>query len=1066
MSRPLRISALLFGSGMTALIYQVAWMRELRLVFGFSTAASAAVVAIFMGGLGIGGWLLGRRADIVPRPLAFYGWLEVAVALSAAVTPALLWLVRAAYIAVGGSLRLGIAGGSIVRLLLSAIVLAAPTVLMGGTLPAATRAAETEEDAGRRYLALLYGSNTLGAVAGTLISTFYLLERLGTRETLWAACLVNVAVGLAAVVIARQPPLSSRGTGSDRGTFSTEPRDTEFGPARQETEPAKKSASKQRRADRRAGIVPTTPEPPVAAVAATVAVPERFVLGAAAITGFVFTLMELVWYRMLGPLLGGSTYTFGLILAVALFGIGAGSLARARSKRPGTLAGFAATCAIEALVLAVPYGLGDSVAILAARLRPEGAFTFGQLVSGWTVVAGLVVFPAAFVSGYQFPVLISLLGRGREKVGTQVGLAYAWNTAGAIVGSLAGGFGLLPLLSATGTWIFVTVLLSVLALASVAVSRSRGESGPKALWVPLAGAAAGVALLFTAGPTAAWRHSPIGAGRVNLSKASPNRIEEWLRDQRRRTFWEKDGVESSVAMTTTSGGLAFVVNGKIDGNTRTDAPTQVMGGLIGAAVHPGPRSALVIGLGTGSTAGWLASVPSIERVDVVELEPAILKVAERSAPVNRNVLANPKVKVTIRDAREYLLTSKDRYDLIFSEPSNPYRAGISSLFTADFYAAARDRLAPGGIFLQWLQSYEVVPETVRSVYATLQTAFPVIESWFSRDRDLILAASAASITYDADGLRARLAGEPFRSAMLDAWTTEGLEGFLSHYVARSSMVPALLAAGPAPKNTDDKNIIEFAFARSLGSQAAFDLDSARSLARKRHEDAPPLAKGSADWGLVRRLRISTITADGVAPRERPDMTAEEIRQCRAQKAFLEGHPENALDLWREKPWEPVGPVELAVISQALAFAGDESSAGYIGRLSASRPVDALILLGELRWRQGRFPEAADLYEKALTRYREDPWALLPVVNRSFTIVADLAGRDRAFAGKMDAALSQPFAVQLLNEERLQTRYKVATFLDQSKLEDAIAALEPYVPWRKGLLSRRARLYETTRNPLA
>ena len=248
-------------------------------------------------------------------------------------------------------------------------------------------------------------------------------------------------------------------------------------------------------------------------------------------------------------------------------------------------------------------------------------------MSGWTVVAALVVLPAAFVAGLQFPLLISLLGRGREKVGAHVGLAYAWNTAGAIVGSLAGGFGLLPILSATGTWVFVTLLLSALALAALAVSRGRREETRVRWWLPLGAAAAGVALVSMTGPTAAWRHSPIGAGRVNLSKASPNRVQEWLRDQRRRIFWEADGVESSVAMTTTGGGLAFVVNGKIDGNTRTDAPTQVMSGLIGAALHGEPRRALVIGLGTGSTAGWLAEVPSIERVDVVELEPAILHVA-------------------------------------------------------------------------------------------------------------------------------------------------------------------------------------------------------------------------------------------------------------------------------------------------------------------------------------------------------------------------------------------------------------------------------------------------------
>src|SRR5262245_17543525 len=286
-SRPLRIALLLFGSGMTALIYQVAWMRELRLVFGFSTAASAAVVAIFMGGLGLGGWILGRRADLATRPLAFYGWLEIAVAASAAVTPGLLWLVRAAYIAVGGSVRLGIAGGTVARLLLSAIVLAVPTVLMGGTLPAATRAAESDEDAGRRFLALLYGLNTLGAVAGTLVSTFYLLERLGTRETLWAACAVNAAVGAAAVLLAR-------------GMAAVEPSAVEAAPAqvaigRHGEEPGKKSKAKQRRAERRAAGATGATGVVVREEVFTPAAPERFVLLAAGITGFAFTLMELVW---------------------------------------------------------------------------------------------------------------------------------------------------------------------------------------------------------------------------------------------------------------------------------------------------------------------------------------------------------------------------------------------------------------------------------------------------------------------------------------------------------------------------------------------------------------------------------------------------------------------------------------------------------------------------------------------------------------------------------------------------------------------------------------------------
>ncbi|MGH9400263.1 MAG: fused MFS/spermidine synthase, partial [Thermoanaerobaculia bacterium] len=389
--RVLRVAPLLFVSGLTSLVYQVAWTRELRLIFGFSTAASAAVVAIFLGGLGLGSWLLGRRADQASRPVVFYGKLELAIAASAAATPGLVWLVRHAYIALGGSFALGLPAGTAARLLLSSVVLCVPTVLMGGTLPAATRAVETAEDASRRHLAILYGANTLGATVGAAVSTFWLLEILGTRATLWLACLVNAAVGLAALRIGKAIAVRPEGEGA-------------------QAEAAGGHSS------------------PLL----------RFVLGAALVAGFAFAAMEIVWYRMLGPLLGGSTYTFGLILAVALLGIGLGAAAYGHfgRGRQATLAAFATTCGFEALCLAVPYALGDRVALFAALARPMGSFGFLGSVWSWTQVAGVVVLPAAFVAGIQFPLLVALVGRGSENVGRHVGAVYAWNTLGAIVGSL------------------------------------------------------------------------------------------------------------------------------------------------------------------------------------------------------------------------------------------------------------------------------------------------------------------------------------------------------------------------------------------------------------------------------------------------------------------------------------------------------------------------------------------------------------------------------------------------------------------------------------------------------
>src|ERR1700682_4786725 len=269
-SRIARTAPLLLGSGMCALIYQTVWLRELRLIFGSSTFASAAVLAIFMGGLGLGGALLGKRGDRSPSPLMFYGNLEIIAAASSALTPFLVDLARLSYGALGGTARLGMVGATLARLVLAALVLAVPTIAMGGTLPAAARAVETGDDVSPHSLAFLYSANTLGAVTGALLSTFLLIEVYGNRTTLWLACLVNAVVGLLARGFARDLPARAPAPGA----------------------------------------------PPVA--------PAAFVLTAAAAVGFVFFLMELVWYRMLGPLLGGSTFSFGLLPAVALLGIGLG----------------------------------------------------------------------------------------------------------------------------------------------------------------------------------------------------------------------------------------------------------------------------------------------------------------------------------------------------------------------------------------------------------------------------------------------------------------------------------------------------------------------------------------------------------------------------------------------------------------------------------------------------------------------------------------------------------------------------------------------------------------------
>ncbi len=1022
---PWKVAPLLFASGLCALVYQVAWQREFRLVFGASTAASAAVLAIFIGGLGAGGLLLGKRADAHPAPLLYYARLEAAVGGFAAATPLLLGAARWAYVRLGGTVALGLGVGTALRLVLAAVVLAVPTLAMGGTLPAAARSVQAAADPRRRAVALLYAANTVGAVAGALLATFVLLERLGTRASLWTAAALNLAVAGVAALVARR-----LGAGD-------------------------------------VAEIDEAAEPADAAPA-----PRALVLVAAGVVGFAFFLMELVWYRMLAPLLGGSVFTFGLILAVALLGIGLGGLAYALfgAQRPARLGGFASTCLLEAALVALPFAAGDHVALLTILVRPASGSALGAHLAGWAAITALVVLPASFVAGVQYPMLIALLGRGRRDVGRDVGLVAAVNTAGAMAGSLAGGFGLLPLLGAIGCWRAAAALLGVLGLAALGLAIQTGRSAPKrtpgplAIAVAAAAAIGAAAALSSTGPTSAWRHSPIGAGRVDpLHAATPNFFRHFLHEERRAVFWERDGVESSVALDK-SDAYAFLVNGKVDGNARGDAATQVMGGLLAAFLHPAPRRAMVIGLGTGSSAGWLGAIPAMERVDVAELEPAILDVARACAPVNHGALDNPRVHVAIGDARETLLTTRERYDVIFSEPSNPYRAGIASLFTVEYYRAASARLAEHGLFAQWVQAYEIDAQTIRTIIATLGEVFPSVETWRLGASDLLLVASASPPAHDADALRARLREEPYAEAVRVAWRTTELEGVLAHHVAQARVAAEITAAEGGRVNTDDLNRVEFGFARHVG-RLDLGVDAVEGRARAEGLDRPAIT-GEVDWARVRDERLLATSGEGGEPEVSEGMSAAEIARARAQINWVAGNPEGALTQWRAQEREPRGPTELCLVAEGMAEAGDEGALPVIERLRALEPVEADYALARLRAKQGKLDEAARALEAALSAYRRDPWPSPQVMQRALVLLRDVAAKDASLSPRLYAALREPFAVRALDDARTAALLElVADLPSKEACVEAWTALEPHVPWLEDQLLARRDCYRAAGHPL-
>lgn len=1057
-------AGLLFVSGLCALIFQTVWLKEFRLVFGGSTPASAAVLAIFMGGLGLGNAVLGPRVDKLKNPLLLYALLEAGVTLAAAVSPYLTDLVRLVYTGMGGQESLTVFGATVVRLLFAAFVLGVPTFLMGGTMPAMARAVTGSDDESRGDIGLIYGLNTLGAVCGAALSTFVLLEMFGGRATLWLACGINLMLASVAYLAARIP------SGSP-AEHAPEPASTkEPGKGRKRPSGANQAEEAAARLLEARNEPPAESSPPEP-VAAGPAIPERVYFVAAGLIGFSFFLMELVWFRMLGPILGGSTFTFGAILAVALAGIGAGGVLYPllyRHRKP-TFADFALTCMLEALAIAIPFALGDRIALLTLVLGDLSLFGFEGQILAWIVVASIVVFPAALVSGVQFPVLIALIGQGDRDVGRQLGTAFAWNTLGAMTGSLAGGFGLLPLLSAPGCWIAVTLLLLALGVGALVLEYLRSRRLGSAVGPLVAGGLA-LAALSGQGPTAVWRHSGIGAGRANLKLGDINEARDYQHTLRRNLAWEEEGRECSVGVVR-GNAYSFIVNGKSDGNAVGDAPTQIMLGSLGTILHPNPQTGLVIGLGTGESAGWMAAASSISQVDVVELEPAIRRVAEICAPLNNNALTNPKVRVIYNDARELLLTTSQKYDLIVSEPSNPYRAGVASLFTKEFYDSARARLNQGGVFLQWMQAYEIDARTVRTILSTLQQSFGHVEIWETKTSDVVLVCSAQAIPYNTAQIRRKLQDPGVRQAVLLGWQCDDVEGVAAHFVADERLAAKVRQEFGDLANTDDLNTLEYGFARTVGRREGIESEplvrqsikagfrALPGLAPTDAFDVGRMARGGLLFGVLHGEAIDAGTSLGSA-----DEAAKKYLSLWAR--FQQGDYAGAAQLWKTLGRQPDILIEKALVAEMLARAGDSAALPLVEALRPIDPGFADGVAGMLLVRSGQREAGAAALRKSAERFRREfhPFSIrLDLL--ADAVLADIS-LERSAAPLYRGLFDEPFVLRTHDQRRKEARVALAQCLNDQELVSAFAEFEPHPMWRQNFLRERRDVYRRTQHPLS
>jgi hypothetical protein len=552
-----------------------------------------------------------------------------------------------------------------------------------------------------------------------------------------------------------------------------------------------------------------------------------------------------------------------------------------------------------------------------------------------------------------------------------------------------------------------------------------------------------------------FRHSPVGAGRLDLAELTPNEVISIRREASETVIWAQDGVESSVAIDVVNG-IAFLVNGKSDGAVVDDCDTQAFLGLIPAALHPNPKRAFVVGLGTGMTAGVLGRMPGMERVDVAELERSVLEVARRSALANDDVLRNRRVNVHIGDGRELLLTTERTYDVIVSEPSNPYRAGVASLFTREFYQAGAARLAPGGLFAQWLQSYEIDGTTASMALRTLGSVFPYVSVWSPGGSDLVLVGSASPQKVDMNRLRKVVAEPHFLDWMRRAWRVEGAEAFVAHHSASPPMVTSLVELVPTPINTDDLNLLEISFGRLVGDgaySAIGDFFATLDVLARR-----PEVTGAIDWSLVEERRHRVDWTEYTGPPA--------SRRTEATNAGCEGRMTQVGQIW---PYgeEPADVVETWVVGYTDAIRGADVALERATALDKARfEAEALLIRSRLAEKKKDLEAATRLLVEAFDQLRRKALPLCDVttraLNRAHSIALTYPPGGRTLLRALSAG---PFAVHHADGFRRTTREAIgAKTRDPGLCLEAFAARHGPITWQLEPLVARARCFERAKAP--
>jgi spermidine synthase len=936
-----RIAAVcMLVSGAAALLYEVLWIRDLAYVFGGSARALSTVVAAFLTGLALGAWIAGRRIEPSVQLLRTYARLELGIALTAPLVP---WIVGLLDRALLDPLWPWIARHDLqtpARFLVAGAVMLPATACMGATLPVLCGAFAGARDEDGALIGRLYGWNTIGGVIGCLLAGFVLIEHVGLWKSRLIAAALNVALAAFAFQLLRR-------WGSETRTGR----------------PARRGRAAPPPAERTKQSLPV----PLWALALL-------------LSSAVSIALELCWSRLVALCVGGTTYAFSIVLAVYLLGLGGGALVYAAAARrhvspvkllaASQLAlGLLLLCgrpAVEPLLRGIGLTLYEGSAIGEASppaLRGGLALAFS---------AAIALVPSLLI-GIAFPALSDLRVARRREIGAGVGAAYLVSTIGGVAASIATSFFLMPSRGIERTLADVGLVAGLLASALLFALRGGGTARTLRGTLPTLIAAAVVVMLYGVARThGRWDPRSIYGG---VALYGPRALLPG-----REILSAQDGPAGSVAVFESHGVRALTMNGKVDAATRGDMGTQLLLSWLPELFHDDPREVFVVGWGSGATAD--AALRYGARVQCAEIEEAVVRVADLFEEVNHGAHRDPGVDLSVDDGRSRLRRADRRFDVIVTEPSNPWLAGMSALFTVEFYELCRERLAEGGVLCQWVQLYWSSAEDFRATFATLSSVFPNVALWRTTSNDTLMLASTRPLRFDPDTIERRSKERPWLAVELadtDVWAQEvpPLSAQLARMVLLEGDEARAFVSGEQRLIRDDLPFLEFSAARRMQANSApailetvyarrtTPLYAADALARTlpKHDLAALLrdvAAAEIDSGAARLATPILEEAHGYAPE------LERLAFLRWLAARREGRSDAAAALLDEL--ERTTPRQLADVAAEQMRARDLDAAwSAIDRLERAIGADTLVEFARGRVLETglRRSEAVGHYERAL-----------------------------------------------------------------------------------------------------